>query len=1044
MDGVRSQAPMDDDRPIRFRGRIRETLKSGRFSIGQSPLPRAASFVARKTHGRAFEVGEVVDLLGFPVNRADGVQFEVTDFRWLGLPGDTPLPEQGIVQLTNYVGLAATIAHINSLSDAQVSRGWPARLDGFVSHLDEQAGVFYLQRGAWEGIRVAWRGTNAMPGRLQKIRLDGRTIPGVRTPWLTADSFRSVSDITITEPKQVRVEAFQSGRHTGAFLKLGGVVRSVDLTEDGAATLRVSSQGEIFEARVNLHSGKLPGRLVDAEVTLTGVAEAREGRLTSFPKETLLVQGPEDLQVTMAAPARPYAMRRSTVADVVGQSRIAPRIHRVRVKGVVTYVAENRAGLDDGSAGIELRSHEPLDLKLKDEIDALGFSGGSYFMPRLEDIEFRKLGAAELPPAMEITAAEVLSGDVNGRRIKLRGTVVGRSAFKHGRVELSGEGAGFTAELPDAFEFASEMMTTPGSVIEVVGVCQYLSLDDNGDSRTPDAFRVLLADADAAILIEPPSWWTEERSVAVAGGLMLLALAAAGWAAFLGSRVAQNRAQFLTAFHANPMPAWIVRVRDWSCLEANPEFETLFGWSREEVAGRTMAELDLWANATDLRDFLSALENDPSQRAGEARMKSRDGRSRSVLLSTEPVATLGEPALLILAYDVTARLKLLAELRQAQKMEAVGQLAAGIAHDFNNLLTVICGNLGLVEMKTNLDPDTQTLVDGIDEAAQRASDLTHQLLAFSRKSIMRLEAKNLNDIVQSSAMILQRTLGETIEIHCSLAQGELTVECDSGLLSQAMLNLGLNARDAMPEGGALTLTTSQARLVPEDLRENADAKPGDYAVVEVGDTGCGMTEAVRAKAFEPFFTTKDVGKGTGLGLSTTYGIVRQHDGWIDLESSPGKGARFRIHLPLSRMTSGIDRAARERGVDVERGAETILLVEDEPPVRKTVARTLRSLGYETFEAGNGNEAEAIWKEHGDRIDLVLTDLVMPSGKSGFDVARELRKDRPDLKVIYMTGHSSELLEHAGSLVRGVDFLPKPFPPHELSRMIRNRLDANGG
>ncbi len=930
------------------------------------------------------------------------------------------------------------------MSDAQTSRGWPARLDGFVSHLDEQAGVFYLQRGAWEGIRVEWRGTNAMPGRLQKIRLNGRTIPGLRTPWLTADSFRSASEITITEPKRIRVEAFHSGRYTGAFLELGGVVRSADLTEDVAATLRVSSLGGIFEARVNLQSGKLPGRLVDAEVTLTVVAEAREGRLASFPKETLLAQGPEDLQVTMFAPSRPYAMRRSTVADVVQQSRIASRIHRVRVKGVITYVAENRAYLDDGSAGIELRSHEPLDLSLQDEIDALGFSGGSYFSPRLENIEFRKLGEAKLPPAIEISAAEVLSSDVNGRRIKLRGTVVGHSDFKHGRVELSGDGAGFAAELPGAFEFASETMTTPGSVIDVVGVCQYLSLDDNGDSRTPNAFRVLLADAEAAILIEPPSWWTEERSVAVAGGVMLLALAAAGWAAFLRSRVAQNRAQFLTAFHANPMPAWIVRVRDWSCLEANPEFESLFGWSREEVAGRTMVDLDLWANATDLRDFLNARKHDPSQRAGEARMKSRDGRVHSVLLSTEPIATQGEPALLILAYDVTERLKLLAELRQAQKMEAVGQLAAGIAHDFNNLLTVICGNLGLVEMKTNLDPDTQTLVDGIDEAAQRASDLTHQLLAFSRKSIMRLEAKNLNDIVQSSAMILQRTLGETIEIHCSLANEELTVECDSGLLSQAMLNLGLNARDAMPEGGALTLTTGQARLGPDDTRENTDAKPGDYAVIEVRDTGAGMSEAVRHKAFDPFFTTKDVGKGTGLGLSTTYGIVRQHDGWIVLDSSPGKGARFRIHLPLSRMSTDVSRAAKERGGPIERGAETILLVEDEPPVRKTVAKTLRRFGYKTFEAGNGNEAEALWKEHGDRIDLVLTDLVMPSGKSGFDVARELKKDRPDLKVIYMTGHSSELLEHAGSLVRGVDFLPKPFPPHEFSRMIRNRLDANGG
>lgn len=203
----------------------------------------------------------------------------------------------------------------------------------------------------------------------------------------------------------------------------------------------------------------------------------------------------------------------------------------------------------------------------------------------------------------------------------------------------------------------------------------------------------------------------------------------------------------------------------------------------------------------------------------------------------------------------------------------------------------------------------------------------------------------------------------------------------------------------MPGGGSITLSTRRVHRGPSEPAESPDARPGDFAVIEVRDTGCGMDESVRARAFEPFFTTKDVGKGTGLGLSTSYGIVRQHDGWIDLESSPGEGTVFRIHLPLCPTPAGGKGDKRARDRDVQRGAETILLVEDEAPVRATVAEALRGFGYETLAAADGNEAESVWKTHGERIDLVLTDLVMPSGKSGFDVARELKQDRPDLKVI---------------------------------------------
>jgi len=394
---------------------------------------------------------------------------------------------------------------------------------------------------------------------------------------------------------------------------------------------------------------------------------------------------------------------------------------------------------------------------------------------------------------------------------------------------------------------------------------------------------------------------------------------------------------------------------------------------------------------------------------------------------------------LIIAYDITERLRLLEQLRQAQKMEAVGQLAAGVAHDFNNLLTVVRGNSGLIQMKEDLDPDTLLLTDEIADAGTRAAELTAQLLAYSRKSVMRRRTIDLNDVLKSAGGMLRRTVKETIDVQTRTASEPLPVKADAGMLNQVLLNLGVNARDALPHGGRLTVAGRRQSFHAGDLPDNSDAKPGDYAAIEVSDNGIGMNSDVRNHAFDPFYTTKDVGQGTGLGLSTAYGILRQHGGWIDLDSEPGRGTTFTIFLPFTRSVPGNDREETSSGV-LGRGDETIMVVEDEESVRQTVRRTLKHHGYTVLEAEDGVAAESLWRDRGQEVDLVLTDLVMPNGISGFEVARRMRAGRPSLKVIYMTGHSQDLVEHGGKLTAGIDFLPKPFENRDLIRMIRDRLD----
>jgi len=822
---------------------------------------------------------------------------------------------------------------------------------------------------------------------------------------------------------------------------LFGVVRSIDRGEAGVAVLRVGWQGRIYRARVRLAGGTLPERLEDAKVTLRGVAEAERGKLAAFPREMLLIQDPGDIEVRELGAANPFERKPAPISSVLAGAWQHADIQRVKISGVVTWAGDRRCFLQDRTGGIELRSLATMDVRAGDAVEVIGYPERDRITVLMADVTFRKRGEADLAPPAPVIAAEVFERAVNGRRIRVRGEIVAHSTIRPGRMELTSDGFAFTALAPAAAHATGLARWRPGAVVELTGVCQYTGEGTPGETYAPDSFRVYLNGIESVAVISEPSWWTEERSINLAGGLALLLVAAGGWAAFLRGRVRQSQNQFLASFRANPMPAWIVRASDFRCVEVNGEFDRLYAWSRHNLTDDGCAGSGLWADAGECGRFMEAVGQNASQRALQARLWSRDGQVRNTLLSTEPIANLGQPCILIIAYDVTEKLKLLEELQQAQKMEAVGQLAAGIAHDFNNLLTVISGNLGLVQLNGGLDSNARFLIGDVQTAATRAADLTDKLLAYSRKSVMERKPLALNKVVTEAATLLGRTLEETIEVACHCAAEDITVIGDAGMLNQVLLNLGVNARDAMPRGGRITFSTRHARYDRDNKPDHPDALTGEFGVIEVTDNGEGMSAEIRDKVFEPFFTTKDVGKGTGLGLSTAYGILRQHGGWIDLESEPGGGATFLLHLPVAAETSSVSlpEAPLEKP---RRGEETILVIEDEHQVRDVVCRGLTSFGYKVLEAEDGPAAKVVWADHGGRVDLVLTDLVMPNGMSGFDVARDLCAEREGLKVVYMSGHSRELLELGGSLIPGVDFLAKPFQTTDLVRLIRSRLDAN--
>ena len=379
------------------------------------------------------------------------------------------------------------------------------------------------------------------------------------------------------------------------------------------------------------------------------------------------------------------------------------------------------------------------------------------------------------------------------------------------------------------------------------------------------------------------------------------------------------------------------------------------------------------------------------------------------------------------------------QLRQTQRMESVGQLAGGIAHDFNNLLTAILGTCDLMDLGESERSDGNRGVDEIRKAANKAAALTRQLLAFSRKQVLQPRRIDLNVVIESMEQMLRRLIGEHIEVITFLSPGVGPVLADRGQLEQVVMNLAVNARDALPGGGRVLVETRDTLLDEAYAREHAGVAPGRYAVITFSDNGAGMPPEVRARAFEPFYTTKEVGKGTGLGLSTVYGVVNQSGGHVWLYSEPGEGTTFKIYLPV---VEGAEPPVPDpEAPGTVEGSETILVVEDEPMVRTLACAVLRRLGYRVFEAADPDQAIRTSDRIEGAFDLLLTDVVMPRA-SGLQLARQLCIARPGLKVLYMTGYTDNVIVHQGALDPGTSLLEKPFTADELGWKVRTVLDAD--
>jgi PAS domain S-box-containing protein len=502
----------------------------------------------------------------------------------------------------------------------------------------------------------------------------------------------------------------------------------------------------------------------------------------------------------------------------------------------------------------------------------------------------------------------------------------------------------------------------------------------------------------------------------------------------------ESEERFLKAFRAMPDAILITTLEEGRIIDVNGSFTRIFGWSQEESVGRTTLQLGFWITSGDRTRIVGRLRDGKPAHGERIAVRDKSGETHQCVYFGEKTEIAGQPYAISIIRDVTDQQRLEEQLRQAQKMESIGLLAGGVAHDFNNVLTVIQGNVSLVLDDPRLPGDLTEMLRQVLQASEFAAGLTRQLLVFGRRQVLQPDRLAPAQVVHRVAGLLRRTLGDHIVLRTDIPPKLPEALADSGMVEQVLINLAINARDAMPKGGELLIAAEARETGPEYLRQVPQAKVGRFIGLRVRDTGIGIPAGNLPRIFDPFFSTKTEGRGTGLGLATVYSIAQQHGGWIEVDSQVGRGTEFSVWLPVAAGPPTPAPAAAPMPAAASGGRETLLVVEDREEVRVMVRNVFDRQGYRTLLAESGPTALDLWARHRDEIALLFTDIVMPGGVNGRELADRLRSERPELKVIYCSGFDANVLGPDALTRPGTHFLAKPFNIAQMARLVRDMLD----
>jgi PAS domain S-box-containing protein len=1024
---------------------------------------------------RPLQVGNRIEAVGYPVFQ--GIDRVLLDGLFRPAAKDAPDVHDGSLGQKKLC-LADQIRGLDQESLAQQPS---ATLEGVVTWVDIRTNFIYVLDSSG-GIRVMQsqfqNGKRIQTGMLVKV--DGVAAAGEFVPVITNAVVHQTGTMSLPEAPLTSLEQALTGTEEGRWIRVRGYVRKV--TEiDRTLEFQMVAPGGEFTARVPRDSTlrTLQGSVILVRGVCAVVANARR-QLTGVE---IWSPSAANIQIEQSAPGDLFALPLHSIASLRQFNLFNSLNERVHTSGSVTLQVPGRyLCVQDGENSLLALSAQTESLGLGDRVEIVGFAGNQNGNFVLREATYRRIAPGSEPAPVQLPASQSVNEDLDGLLVRAEGVLLEITEKTDAlRLIVQARGLVFEARLDQAGRSASKNLAV-GSKLALSGVYR-IQRDEYGNPRS---FLLNLRDGSDVHVLAPPPWWTLPRLLLVLAGVLLVSLLALLWtlatrrkntlllqtqaalkaahdkleervqertralreeiaarerahAELSGAQQELKRSEerFAMAFRASPVPLTLQSVSDQRYVDVNESFLRLVGFKPEDVLGHTPAELKLFAKPETLQLILDAVSIKRPARNLQGELQTRDGRHLTVLISTETFALGSQPHFLTSLQDITERLNMENQLRQAQKMEVVGQIAAGISHDFNNILTVIQGH---AELQLSAGHADASLVESLQEVARasaRAASLTRQLLAFSRKQMLHRRPLDLREALNNLDKMLQRIIGEHIYLRIQCAENLPLVFADAVNFEQIVINLAVNARDAMPRGGPLTIAAEPVVIDEKYQQQVPDAIIGTFVRLTVADKGSGMDTAVRSKIFEPFFTTKDVGKGTGMGLATVYGIVKQHQGWIEVESKLHVGSVFKVFLPLA---DGEAQTSSEPGTDLIHAADleprTILLVEDEAPLREMASKILKRLGYRVVVAQDGPEALSLWPQHRGKIDLLFTDMVMPGGMTGRELADRLLREEPRLRVIYSTGYSADLFSSGIGLVEGVNCLFKPYDATMLVRTVK--------
>ena len=1027
-DLVESEDGKLDSRRVKLRGQAVQIGETGEIVLRDG----VASIAVIPNRLGIAQVNDHLEVLGYLELGPQGVIVAADGIRSYGLAGTTA--ESG--DWSGMRELQRSIAAIRELDETGLLEQPPVRLTGVITMVDTNDAAFYLmdEKGS---IRVNSASEIGQLAAGDRITVSGVAKPGSFGPVIELKAMNWIEHSVLSAPQdEISGTRLIGGRHEAERIAFSGVVRRVEPRRIHT-WLHIAYSDRRFHVRMP-HGLKLPRAIIGARVRVDAIVQARANEAGQVVGVNLLVADKSRFRIVKPALANPHEMNRVAIGSLLRFQPEASYIWQKRVVGKVLLAWPYRLFLQDDSGSVEVLAHEPHDARVGDRVSAVGFTRLADLQPKLVDSIIRTEGPDALPEPQITDAGMVLSGDFHGRRLRLQGILhtVASGADEYSLALHHGSTI-FEAALPGSLGGEKLLELAPGSLIELTGLCAMRPAIE-GHSQ---AFSLLLNDAADVRVLKQPSWWTPERSVMIVVLLVLLTVAVLGWVQRLRGHVAESRSTLAASLETSPVATCIISWDGKRMLAANRAFLRQFGFTRADVGEKNLDELGIWIKPAERVRVLQLCHERGIIRGIETQMRSGAGNTLRILLSGESIKWERSRAYLLAAQDVTERFELVNQLRESQKMEAVGQLAAGVAHDFNNILTIIRGNAEMLADSIGNDTELVELNDNLLNAAGRASELTRQLLAFSRKQFMRPQILNLNEVVEDSLRMLKPLLGAPIVVQTELHPKPTHIYADTGMLDQVLMNLAVNSRDALPNGGDLRIMTRIVRFAPGSRHAGMEAETGPMVQLRVTDNGAGMPPETLEKVFEPFFTTKDVGKGTGLGLATVFGIVKQHRGWVEGESEVGLGTNINIFFPIAETAEDVD-ADVEPAMPELMGDETILAVEDEPQLIRMVERTFEKHGYTVYTAENGVIARELWEQHRDKIDLFFTDIVLPRGISGWDLAEEFGALKRDMLIVYTSGYSPEFDAKGSILERGVNYIPKPFNQRQLLTIVRDSLARN--